>query len=219
MIEQLPFFEALVGRHAFQLFQRDAMKLSACLFPLCFSAWFSASAHAESPVRTASHDMVVQSMGTMNSADGQEVADMCRTNDPNHLPARCTHMNPNTFIERYIAALRNGMAKFLGPDMGLACTVYPALTGGAVLDFKMGRDMSSADTYKPQSKSLGAALAQVEQRTFVGNIENFHFSGSSMVMEPQHFILIKDADAAHWSDAAAENDLKQVVQKMGLATR
>lgn len=120
-------------------------------------------------------------------------------------------MKSKSQVQRYINNFRRRIARFLRPGIGLNCTIYPAKTGGAVLEFKIGPEIENDDNYKAESNSLGSALSQIEQRAFGGNLEGFHFSGTNVVMEPNKIIFIKDDSSSEWSDSAAEQDVQRIV--------
>ena len=120
-------------------------------------------------------------------------------------------MTSKSAIQSYINNFRRRIARFLRPGIGLNCTVYPARTGGAVLEFKIGPEVENDDTYKEATSSLGAALSKIEQRAFGGNLDGFHFSGTNVIMEANKIIFIKDGSTSEWSDSMAEKDVQRIV--------
>jgi len=120
-------------------------------------------------------------------------------------------MTSKSAIQRYINNFRRRIARFLRPGIGLNCTVYPAKSGGAILEFKIGPEVENDDTYTEESSSLGAALSKIEQRAFGGNFDGFHFSGTNVIMEANKIIFIKDASTSEWSDSTAEEDVQRIV--------
>ena len=114
-------------------------------------------------------------------------------------------------IQSYVNNFRRRLAPFLRPGIGVQCSIYPALAGGAVLVFQLGPAVENDDVYKATSSSLGNALSQIEQRAFGGNIENFHFGGTNTILEGDKLIFIKDGNSTEWSDQAAAKDVKAVV--------
>ena len=95
--------------------------------------------------------------------------------------------------------------------MGLSCNVYPSDDGGAILEFIIGDATENDDEYKETSKSLGAALSNIEQKAFGGNLEGFSFSGTNTVLEVSRIIYIKEANPNEWSDAAAQKNVDELI--------
>ena len=103
------------------------------------------------------------------------------------------------------------MAQFLKPGIGLACNIYPSDDGGAILEFLIGEVTENDDRYKESSKSLGAALANIEQRAYGGNLEGFNFGGTNTILETNRIIYIKESNPNEWSDSAAQKDVQGLV--------
>jgi hypothetical protein len=114
-------------------------------------------------------------------------------------------------IQYYVNNFRRRLAPFLRPGIGVQCSIYPAIPGGAVLVFQLGPAVENDDVYKPESATLGKALSQIEQRAFGGNIESFHFGGTNTILEGDRLIFIKDGNADEWSDQVAAKDVRAVV--------
>jgi len=115
-------------------------------------------------------------------------------------------------IQAYINNFRRRLARFLKPGIGLTCLVHPAETGGAILEFKIGRGIENDDIYRPVSPTLGRALAGIEQSAFGGNLDGFTFAATNVILEEDRIILIKDASDSEWDDAAADRDVRTVVR-------
>ncbi len=116
-------------------------------------------------------------------------------------------------IQKYINNFRRRLTPFLKPGIGLACNIYPAETGGAVLEFTIAPEIENDDIYKQTSPSLGRALSNVEQRAFGGNLDGFSFGGTNVILEGNRIIFIKEDAAAEWSDNAAQNDVSRVLSE------
>lgn len=116
-------------------------------------------------------------------------------------------------IQKYINNFRRGLTPLLKPGFGLACNIYPAETGGAVLEFIIAPEIENDDIYKQTSPSLGRALSNIEQRAFGGNLDGFSFGGTNVILEGNRIIFIKEDAAAEWSDNAAQNDVSRVLSK------
>jgi hypothetical protein len=114
-------------------------------------------------------------------------------------------------IQSYINNFRRRLAPFLRAGIGVQCSIYPALPGGAVLVFQLGPDAENDDVYKASSPSLGSALAKIEQRAFGGNLDGMHFGGTNTILESDKLIFIKDGGDSEWSDQAAAKDVRAVV--------
>lgn len=120
-------------------------------------------------------------------------------------------MTNQSRAQAYINNFRRRLAPFLRPGIGLDCSVYPALGGGAVLVFRIGQNVENDDVYHPVYPSLGSALSQIEQRAFGGNLDGFIFVGTNVILEQDRIIFIKDDSTQEWSDKAAEKDVASVL--------
>jgi ssDNA-binding replication factor A large subunit len=120
-------------------------------------------------------------------------------------------MTDKTLIQGYINNFRRRIGQFLRPGIGLACTVYPAEKGGAILEFTLGRELENDDVYRQTTASVANALAQIKQRAFGGNLSGFVFGGTNVIMEDNRIIFIKDDSSSEWTDDAAQNDVKRIL--------
>ncbi|MBC8412658.1 MAG: hypothetical protein ISR96_03790 [Nitrospira sp.] len=111
----------------------------------------------------------------------------------------------------YINNFRRRLAQYLKPGFGLLCNVYPSDDGGAILEFVIGVNAENDDVYKESSKTLGAALSNIEQRAFGGNLEGFSFGGTNTILENNRIIYIKEANPNEWSDSAAKKEVKVII--------
>lgn len=116
-------------------------------------------------------------------------------------------------IQGYINNFRRHISRFLRPGIGIACNIYPADEGGAVLEFKLGPAVENDDNYHGSSPKLSDALANIKQSGFGGNLAGVTFRGTNTILENERIILIKDDGASEWKDKAAQNDLQKVLSK------
>ena len=116
-------------------------------------------------------------------------------------------------IQEYINNFRRGLTPFLKPGIGLACNIYPAETGGAILEFTIAPEIENDDIYKQTNPSLGNALSKIEQRAFGGELDGFSFGGTNVILEGNRIIFIKDDTVDEWNDNAAQNDVSSVLNK------
>ena len=119
----------------------------------------------------------------------------------------------------YINNFRRRLAQYLKPGIGLLCNVYPSDDGGAVLEFVIGVNTENDDLYKESSKTLGAALSNIKQRAFGGNLEGFSFVGTNTILESNRIIYIKEANPNEWSDAAAEREVLALISNSQRASK
>ncbi len=122
-------------------------------------------------------------------------------------------MPKKRIIQEYINNFRRRLARFLKPGIGVSCNVYPAQSGGAILEFIIGPGLENDDIYKEISPTLGNALSKIKQRAFGGNLDGFIFSGTNVILEDNRIIFIKDDSPSEWSDEAAAHDLERVLSK------
>lgn len=126
-------------------------------------------------------------------------------------------MKDKKIIQEYINNFRRRIAQFLKPGIGLTCHVYPAESGGAILEFTMGPGIANDDIYKDTSSTTSRALPQIKQRAFGGNFDAFIFTGTNMILEENRIIFIKDDSLAEWSDSTAARDINKLLQPPGSA--
>ncbi len=121
-------------------------------------------------------------------------------------------MKNNQTIQQYINNFRRHLAPHMKPGVGLACTVFPATSEGAILEFKIGPEIVNTDEFRPESKTVNEALANIPQRAFGGNLSGFRFAGTNVVMEDNRIVLIKgEDDPNQWNDSAAGADVKRIL--------
>jgi hypothetical protein len=126
-------------------------------------------------------------------------------------------MKDKKIIQEYINNFRRRIAQFLKPGIGLTCHVYPAESGGAILEFTMGPGIANDDIYKDTSPTISLALSQIKQRAFGGNFDAFIFAGTNMILEENRIRFIKDDSLAEWSDSMAARDINKLLQPPGSA--
>ena len=115
-------------------------------------------------------------------------------------------------IQEYINNFRRRLAPYMRPGIGLACTVFPANSQGAILEFKIEPGISNTDEFRPESETVNEALTGIEQRAFGGNLSGFEFGGTNVIMQDNRIILVKgEDDPSQWNDSAADADLKRIL--------
>ncbi|HYB92860.1 MAG TPA: hypothetical protein VED00_01805 [archaeon] len=127
-------------------------------------------------------------------------------------------MPKKQLIQEYINNFRRRIAMFFRPGIGMTCKVYPAETGGAILEFTLGPGVENDDTYDDSSSTITDALGKIKQRAFGGNLNGFVFHGTNVILEDNRFIFIKDDSPTQWSDRAAKEDLARIMPKPQGAT-
>ncbi len=121
-------------------------------------------------------------------------------------------MLERAIIQGYVNNFRRHLARYLRPGMGLRCDVYPAQSGGAVVAFTLGPTEENDDTIHPAAATVSAALTNVEQRAFGGNLAAFTFRGTNTILEGNRLIFIKDESSSEWRDSTASADAQRVVR-------
>ena len=122
-------------------------------------------------------------------------------------------------MQGYVNNFRRHIARYLKPDIGIRCDVYPAKSGGAVVAFTLGSAEENDDTIHPSATSMAAALSNVEQKAFGGELSAFNFSGTNTILEGNKLIFIKDESTKEWCDASAKLDVQRVVQRQSGGAR
>lgn len=119
---------------------------------------------------------------------------------------------PNrSVLQGYVNNFRRHISRFLKPGIGIRCDVYPMEGAGAVVAFHFGPTEENDDTFHPVVASFAAALANVPQRAFGGDLSGLVFRGTNTILEPERAIFIKDETAPQWRDSSAKNDVDRVV--------
>ncbi len=113
--------------------------------------------------------------------------------------------------QSYINNFRRRLAQYLKPGFGLLCNIYPSDDGGAILEFVIGANIENDDIYKESNNTLGAALSNIKQRAFGGNLEGFSFGGTNTILENNRIIYIKESNPIEWNDNAAEREVKALI--------
>ncbi len=115
-------------------------------------------------------------------------------------------------IQEYINNFRRRLAPYLRPGIALACTVLPANSQGAILEFKIGPGISNTDEFRLESETVNEALTGIKQRAFGGKLSGFKFGGTNVIMEDNRIILVKgEDDPSQWSDSAADAEVKRIL--------
>ncbi len=121
-------------------------------------------------------------------------------------------MHDRLKIQGYINNFRRHFAPFLRPGIGLRCVVSPVIAPGAILEFTVGPNTSSADEFKAPVETVNIALWSVRQNAFGGDLGVFHFQGTNTLVDNERIVLIKGSDdESLWSDAGAAADVKRIV--------
>lgn len=129
-------------------------------------------------------------------------------------------MDNRSVLQGYVNDFRRHMARFLAPGVGLACTVFPSLGPGAIVEFTIGPKLTNLETYKPAAATVNEALSQIQQRSFGGNLNSYKFGGTNTLVEQNRIILLKgEDDLVHWGDSAAQDDVKRIVERFQRPSR
>ncbi len=121
-------------------------------------------------------------------------------------------MQDTKIIQSYINNFRRHLSPYLKPGVGLACKVIPVEAEGAILEFSLGPDFKNEDKYLSPEDTVNAALKNIQQRMFGGNLDALRFAGTNISMEPNRIILIKGEDKfSEWDDNGARNDVSRIV--------
>ena len=121
-------------------------------------------------------------------------------------------MKNKEITQQYINNFRRHLAAYMRPGIGLACTVFPANSQGAILEFKIGPGISNTDEFRPESETVNEALAEIPQQAFCGNLSGFKFGGTNVIMEGNRIVLVKgEDDLSQWNDSAAGADVKRIL--------
>lgn len=114
-------------------------------------------------------------------------------------------------IQKYINNFRRHLSTRLRAGIGLKAYIYPTISQGAVLVFKLGNNLENDDIYAPPSGSIGEVLStKVKQNAFGGNLTGITFSGTNTILDQDRIIFIKDSSPNEWTDSAAKNDINKL---------
>lgn len=114
-------------------------------------------------------------------------------------------------IQDYINNFRRRITKYFKPGIGMSCNVYPAVSGGAILEFIIGTGIKNDDSYYEIMPTVTQALAKIKQHAFGGNLSGFVFSGTNFILEDNKCILIKDDSQDQWNANAADIDVHRIL--------
>ena len=120
-------------------------------------------------------------------------------------------MPDRSILQGYVNNFRRHIGRYLKPGIGIRCDVYPVRAGGAVVAFHLGTAEENDDTIHSASADFAAALSNVPQNAFGGNLSGISFHGTNTILEPDRMIFIKDDTASQWRDSAAKNDVQRIV--------
>jgi len=115
-------------------------------------------------------------------------------------------------IQKYINNLRINLTRFLKPNIGLEVDIYNCGNEGAVLIVYFKPKGKSIDKEIGHFESIAEVLGSIEQNFFSGNLTNFHFKGTNMMMSNNRIIIIKDNSDSEWTAAQLNDDLNKIVQ-------
>jgi len=122
-------------------------------------------------------------------------------------------MQDQMTIQRYINNFRRHLSPNLKPGIGLSCKAYPVVGEGAVLEFKIGENISNSDQFEKNFETVNAVLKIVPQKMVGGNIDAIWFAGTNISMEQNRIIIIKgDDNIDQWNDEGAQRDVQNIVQ-------
>jgi len=122
-------------------------------------------------------------------------------------------MNNKDTLQQYINNFRRHLARYMRQGIGLACKVFPVDSEGAILEFTIGPNVSNIDVFEQPRETINAALSEIPQHAFGGNLNSFKFGGTNVIMEEGRIILIKGADdPTEWNDAAALDDVHRLLR-------
>ncbi|WP_234083710.1 hypothetical protein [Enterobacter quasiroggenkampii] len=111
----------------------------------------------------------------------------------------------------YINNVRIVISKRLKPNVGIISNIIPSSDGGGIVELEFVHNKPSKDHVgKHVYPNLNAALKNVKQSAFSGNLDAFKFSGTNGVMEGNKIILIKDGSDSEWTLEAADKDASMI---------
>ncbi|KWZ91841.1 hypothetical protein HMPREF3212_01286 [Citrobacter freundii] len=117
----------------------------------------------------------------------------------------------NIKYSNYLNNVRIVISKRLKPNIGIISNVIPSSDGGGIVELEFVHNKPSKDNIgKYVYPNLNAALKNVKQNAFKGNLDAFKFSGTNGVMEGNKIILIKDGSDSEWTTEAADKDASMI---------
>ncbi|CDX62361.1 hypothetical protein MPL1032_60022 [Mesorhizobium plurifarium] len=119
-------------------------------------------------------------------------------------------MTSRSETQTYVNNFRRNIAPHLAPNFGIAATVYEVPSQGGIVEFNIAA-IPNRDEFISKYNSLDAALSNIKQSAFGGNLKAFKFSGTNTIVEGNRIIFIKDNNKSEWSEIAAAKDVKNVL--------
>jgi len=113
-------------------------------------------------------------------------------------------------IQIYLNNFRRFFTPYVRKDINFRTVVYPA-DDGAIIEIFFKKFAPVKDEFKKQEKSIVNALMRIDQHSFGGNLNGFHFTGTNIVLEQGKILIIKENKDSEWSIEKAKDDINKLV--------
>jgi hypothetical protein len=118
----------------------------------------------------------------------------------------------NAVIEDYVKSFRRHISKYVKPDLGINCIVYPAKESGAIIMFILGKNTKNENQYKSRQETINKTLMKVNPKAFGGNHLSYRFRGTNINMHHNRIIIVKGEDVLHeWDEKSAKRDIDRIL--------
>lgn len=113
-------------------------------------------------------------------------------------------------VDKYFNNFRREIGKYLKPNIGITINIYPYNTGMvSVVEF----DEEASRTFcKSESNSLAEAITKTAKINF--NDPNIEVDGTSIRLLRSCIVIIKNDDAAQYSEQSVLKDVKQIITEI-----
>lgn len=120
-------------------------------------------------------------------------------------------MLSHSLLQSYVNNVRRHMARRLKPGIGIRCEGWPVAEGGGVVVFYFGWEQPNHDTVHIELMTYVQVFDAIRFKAFNNRPGPISFKGTSIVLEPDRAVVIKDGASSHWDDRSAQIDVERIV--------
>ncbi len=113
-------------------------------------------------------------------------------------------------IQLYLNNFRRLFTPYLKRDYNFKTISHPA-DNGAIIEIAFKKLSPAKDEYRKPVKSITESLKKIDQHSFGGNLDAFHFNGTNYILEGDKIILIKDDKDSEWSTEKVREDVFKIL--------
>lgn len=112
-------------------------------------------------------------------------------------------------FENYFREFKIIHRTILNPKYGYRIKAFASKQQGSLIFFSFEEGADEFSSYKVIDDRIGAALREIPQKAFGGNLEGINFGGTNIIREADRLILIKGDNTKNaWSTEEAQKDAR-----------